>query len=110
MYDGQCGWPPQWRDAARGWGDSAVLAGSIGLHATRGRQLTAGDLTGMLTRAAAAGELTAALAACTTEPGRSRAAGAAVPRPRVASTPCAGIATPGRGAAANPVVLSHGHG
>jgi hypothetical protein len=51
MYDGECGWPPQWRDAARERGYSVVLAGSIGLYATQGRQLTTGDLTGMLTRA-----------------------------------------------------------
>lgn len=71
MYDGECGWPPQWRDAAREWGYSVVLAGSIGLYATRGRHLTTGDLTGMLTRAATAGELTGALAAFTGEPGGS---------------------------------------
>jgi hypothetical protein len=65
IYDGECGWPPQWRDAAREWGYSVVLAGSIGLYATWGRQLTAGDLTDMLTRAASAGELTGALAAFT---------------------------------------------
>jgi hypothetical protein len=46
-----------------------VLAGSIGLYATQGRQQTTGDLTGMLTRAAVAGELTGALAAFTQEPG-----------------------------------------
>jgi hypothetical protein len=71
MYDGECGWPSQWRDAAREWGYSVVLAGSTGLYATRDRQLTADDLTGMLTRAATAGELTGALAAFTEEPGRS---------------------------------------
>ena len=71
MYDGECGWPPQWRGAAQGSGYSVVLAGSIGLYATQGRQLTTDDLTGMLTRAATAGELTGALIAFTAEPGRS---------------------------------------
>ncbi len=71
MYDGECGWPPQWRDATREWRYGVVVAGSIGLYATRGSQLTADDLTGMLTRAVTAGELTGALAAYTEEPGRS---------------------------------------
>jgi hypothetical protein len=52
-------------------GYSLVLAGSIGLYATQGRQLTTGNLTDMLTRAAAAEEPTGALAAYTEEPGRS---------------------------------------
>ncbi len=67
MYDGECGWPSQWRDTAQEWGYSVMLAGSIGLYATRDRQLTADDLADMLTCAATAGELTGALAGFTEE-------------------------------------------
>jgi hypothetical protein len=49
---------------ARGTGD-----GAGGEHATQGRQLTTGNLTGMLTYAAAAGDLTGARTAFTEEPG-----------------------------------------
>jgi hypothetical protein len=65
MFDGECGCPSPWRDLVGEWGYCVVLAGSVGLYALGGCQPDVGELTSMLTRAAAAGELLGVVAAFT---------------------------------------------